>query len=174
MKFYGREMEIGELKRIREISHETSQFTVVTGRRRVGKTELVDKALNDGLEAYLYLFVSRRAEKDLCSIFQEEVQAVIDQPILGNAERFGQLLEMIMVYSMRKPLTLVIDEFQEFRRVNNSIFSDMQKIWDIHKTDAKINLILCGSIYHLMTELFVSTCYKNVHISFYLSLYIFS
>ena len=106
MKFYGREMEIGELKRIREISHETSQFTVVTGRRRVGKTELVDKALNDGLEAYLYLFVSRRAEKDLCSIFQEEVQAVIDQPILGNAERFGQLLEMIIYILNQKTYLL--------------------------------------------------------------------
>lgn len=31
MRFFGREIEIAELKRIREISHETSQFTVVTG-----------------------------------------------------------------------------------------------------------------------------------------------
>jgi AAA+ ATPase superfamily predicted ATPase len=122
MKFYGREMEIGELKRIREISYETSQFTVVTGRRRIGKTELVDKALNDGAGSYLYLFVSRRTEKDLCSIFQEEIQKVIDQPILGNAERFGQLFEIIMAYSVTKPLTLVIDEFQEFDRINSGIF----------------------------------------------------
>lgn len=154
MKFYGREMEIGELKRIREISHETSQFTVVTGRRRVGKTELVDKALNDGLEAYLYLFVSRRAEKDLCSIFQEEVQAVIDQPILGNAERFGQLLEMIMVYSMRKPLTLVIDEFQEFDKINSAIFGEIQSVWDRYHKKSKLNLVVCGSVNRLMTRIF--------------------
>ena len=50
MRFFGREIEIAELKRIREISHETSQFTVVTGRRRIGKTELVEKSLNDGAE----------------------------------------------------------------------------------------------------------------------------
>lgn len=154
MKFYGREMEIGELTRIREISHETSQFTVVTGRRRVGKTELVDKALNDGLEAYLYLFVSRRAEKDLCSIFQEEVQAVIDQPILGNAERFGQLLEMIMVYSMRKPLTLVIDEFQEFDKINSAIFGEIQSVWDRYHKKSKLNLVVCGSVNRLMTRIF--------------------
>ena len=57
MRFFGREIEIAELKRIREISHETSQFTVVTGRRRIGKTELVEKSLNDGAEPFLYLFV---------------------------------------------------------------------------------------------------------------------
>lgn len=48
LKFYGREKEFAELKRIHEISHEISQFAVVMGRRRVGKTELVEKALNDG------------------------------------------------------------------------------------------------------------------------------
>ena len=53
MRFFGREIEIAELKRIREISHEASQFTVVTGRRRIGKTELVEKSLNDGAEPFL-------------------------------------------------------------------------------------------------------------------------
>lgn len=38
MKFYGREKEIAELRREREISHKTARFTVITGRRRVGKT----------------------------------------------------------------------------------------------------------------------------------------
>ena len=48
MKFYGRENEIAELRREREISHETARFTVITGRRRVGKTELISQAYNDG------------------------------------------------------------------------------------------------------------------------------
>ena len=55
MKFYGREEEIGILRRERELSHRQSRFTVVTGRRRVGKTELIGRALNDGTDDYLYL-----------------------------------------------------------------------------------------------------------------------
>ena len=48
MDFFGRENEIAALRRIREASHEWAKFTVITGRRRVGKTELVKQALNDG------------------------------------------------------------------------------------------------------------------------------
>ena len=58
MKFYGREVEIAILRKEREVSHRHSRFTVVTGRRRVGKTELIDKALNDGTDDYLYLLFS--------------------------------------------------------------------------------------------------------------------
>ena len=36
MRFFDRENEIAELRRIREVSHETARFTVLTGRRRVG------------------------------------------------------------------------------------------------------------------------------------------
>ena len=154
MRFFGREIEIAELKRIREISHETSQFTVVTGRRRIGKTELVEKSLNDGAEPFLYLFVSRRAEKDLCLIFQEEIQKTIDQPILGRAERFGQILEIIMLFATTTPLTLVIDEFQDFDKINPAIFGEIQSVWDRYHKKSKLNLVVCGSVNRLMTKIF--------------------
>ena len=41
MKFFDREHEIAELRRIRDMAVESSRFTVLTGRRRVGKTELI-------------------------------------------------------------------------------------------------------------------------------------
>ena len=47
MRFFDRENEIAELRRIREVSQETARFTVLTGRRRVGKTELIARALGD-------------------------------------------------------------------------------------------------------------------------------
>ena len=47
MKFFGREEEIAELRRIRELAKDTSRFTVLTGRRRVGKTELEVKMFGE-------------------------------------------------------------------------------------------------------------------------------
>ena len=76
MKFYGREEEIAILRKERELSHRQSRFTVVTGRRRVGKTELIDKALNDGTDDDLYLLFSRKNEKSLC---RELLEAIEDQ-----------------------------------------------------------------------------------------------
>ena len=56
--------------------------------------------------------------------------------------------------SAERPITLFIDEFQEFFRVNKSVFSDMQRIWDLYSPKSRINLIVCGSIYSMMTKIF--------------------
>lgn len=40
MRFFDRARELADLKEIRERSESVAQFTVVTGRRRVGKTSL--------------------------------------------------------------------------------------------------------------------------------------
>lgn len=68
MDFFDRQEEIATLRRIRKASHTHAKFTVVTGRRRVGKTNLVDHALKD--EPFMYLYVGRKTEKDLCTEFQ--------------------------------------------------------------------------------------------------------
>ena len=154
MKFYGRAEELAELRQIRELSMEASRFTVVTGRRRVGKTELVERAFGDGKTPYLYFLVTRRAEKDLCSILQEEAQKVIRQPILGVAERFGQLFETVMAYSVKTPMTLVIDEFQEFDKIDPAIFGEIQGVWDRYHKKARLNLVVCGSVNRLMNKIF--------------------
>jgi hypothetical protein len=48
----------------------------------------------------------------------------------------------------------VFDEFQNFQHVNASLFSDFQNIWDSTKDGANINMIVCGSIYSMMTKIF--------------------
>ena len=48
MSFFNREAELAELHEIAARSEEVAQFTVVTGRRRVGKTSLVLKSLENG------------------------------------------------------------------------------------------------------------------------------
>ena len=53
-------------------------------------------------------------------------------------------------------LTVVIDEFQEFLKINKSIFSEMQHYWDLYHAEAKINLIVSGSVYTLMQKIFLS------------------
>jgi hypothetical protein len=52
------------------------------------------------------------------------------------------------------PYTLIIDEFQDFDRVNPAIFSDIQNLWDQYKDKVHINFIACGSIYSLMMKIF--------------------
>lgn len=74
--------------------------------------------------------------------------------MLGAPENFAEIFEFLMKYSQENPITIFIDEFQDFLRVNKSIFSDIQRIWDIHHENSKMNLIVGGSIYSLLTKIF--------------------
>ena len=152
MRFFDRTEEIASLKEIPELSKSNAQFTVVTGRRRIGKTSLVWKAYEN--EPILYFFVARKAESDLCADYIQEIENKLGIPTMGRAERFPKIFEYLMKLSIERPITLFIDEFQEFFKVNKSVYSDMQRIWDMYHTKAHINLIVCGSIFSMMTKIF--------------------
>ena len=47
MKFYDREKEIAYLRDTRDAAQKVARFTVVTGRRRIGKTTLIREAYKD-------------------------------------------------------------------------------------------------------------------------------
>ena len=152
MRFFDREREIGVLRTIRQQALSVAQFTVLTGRRRIGKTSLVFHAYQD--QPFLYFFVSKKAETELCETFRQEITDKLGIPLLGNVSRFSSIFEYVMLLSKRQPITLFIDEFQEFLRVNASVYSDMQRIWDIHKDEAHINLIVGGSVHSLIHRIF--------------------
>ena len=152
MKFFDRTEEIASLREILKLSKSNAQFTVVTGRRRVGKTSVVWKAYEN--EPILYFFVARKAESDLCSDYQQEIESKLGIPTIGRTERFIDIFEYLIKHSIEHPITLFIDEFQEFFKINKSIYSDMQRIWDMYHTKAHINLIVCGSIFSMMTKIF--------------------
>jgi AAA+ ATPase superfamily predicted ATPase len=152
MKFYNREKEIERLQKIKQQSLENTQFTVVTGRRRIGKTQLLLKGYEN--EPYLYFFVTRKSEPFLCQDFQQEISDKLGVPILGEIREFSKIFQFLMQLSQERHFTLIIDEFQEFLRINSSIFSEMQHFWDIYKDKSKINLFVCGSVYSMMHKIF--------------------
>lgn len=152
MKFYDREEEIGILRENEQHSKEHASFMVLMGRRRVGKTTLLMKALEG--KDYVYLFVSRDSEAMLCNKFQREVEEHLGLRAYGDISRFRDLFEMLMRESTHRHFTVIIDEFQGLYRTNPAIFSEIQDIWDRYHQQSKINLIACGSIHSLMKRIF--------------------
>ena len=150
MKFYNREKELANLKKIQERSLEMSKMTAIVGRRRIGKTKLIKEAYKERV----YFFVSKKNELLLCEEFIDIIQDALNIKILGEFKYFSKLFEYLMVLAKTTPFTLIIDEFQEFLQVNNSIYADMQNIWDTYKDESKMNLVLSGSIYSLMKKIF--------------------
>ena len=59
-----------------------------------------------------------------------------------------------MQLSATRSFNLIIDEFQEFLNINPSVYSDMQRDWDILKSESRMNLLVCGSVHSLMHKIF--------------------
>lgn len=153
MKFYNRISELAELQRIQNLAfNDHSRLTVVTGRRRIGKTSLIMKSV-EGLPT-VYLFVGRKNEATLCSEFIPIIAQSLNTFVPPEIQTFRSLFQYLMELATNKTFNLVIDEFQEFYNINESVYSDMQNIWDTYRKRSKMNLIVSGSVYSLMQKIF--------------------
>lgn len=151
MKFYNREIETETLQRIERLSKDNAQMTVITGRRRIGKTTLIRHASTE--IPFIYFFVGRKSETLLCAELTDIVKETLGEE-LGTFNSMSKLFSALMNISCRRNFTLVFDEFQNFAQVNDAFFSDMQDIWDRTKDNSRINLILSGSLYSMMNRIF--------------------
>ena len=153
MKFYNRTSELTELQRIKNLSFaDYSRMTVVTGRRRIGKTSLIMKSVEE--EPTVYLFVGRKTEATLCTEYIKVISSSLNTFVPSEIIRFRNLFQYLMEIGTQKSFNLIIDEFQEFFNINESIYSDIQNIWDQYRKKTKVNLLLSGSIYSLMNKIF--------------------
>ncbi len=136
MEFFDRVKEKDFLGRLR---HKTEkQMIVVCGRRRIGKTMLLKHVFPDAK----YLFVDTRSKETLLKDFSGQ----IFDGVFGNWEAFFK-------YLLSNNGIVIIDEFQNFLRVDNSVFSILQKVWD--DIDSKVLLVLCGSYTGMMKHIFL-------------------
>jgi hypothetical protein len=155
MKFYDRKLELQQLADIRQIAFTNhSQMTVVTGRRRIGKTKLIMKSCDGSATAYL--FVSRNNEAALCRLFAAELQRSIGCYVPDGVQSFVQLFELVMIAGKSQRFNLVIDEIQEFYNINPAIFSGIQDVWDRYKDTTHVNFIASGSVFTLMHQIFLN------------------
>jgi hypothetical protein len=152
VKFYNREKEMQVLTELRGQAGQGARMAVVTGRRRVGKTMLALEFA--GTHKFLYLFVSKKAEHLLCMEYVEQIKKLFHLPVLGDIKYFSDVFELLLDLSKREPFTLIVDEFQEFFTINPSVYSDVQRLWDLHKSSSRMNLIFIGSVYSLMHKIF--------------------
>ena len=155
MRFYNRENEIAELKRICNLSFtHNSRMTVLTGRRRIGKTSLIKKAFEDSDAPMLYFFTGRKAEAALVDDFVREIHDKLHGYVPEGLMSVTGVLRHLFELAKTMSFTLVIDEFQEFITVNPSVFSDLQNLWDSYRSDTRMNLVLSGSVMSMMRRIF--------------------
>ena len=154
MRFYDRDTELNILQTNWSQTTERGRLTVVIGRRRIGKTTLLRKSVEDGNQPLLYLYVSKDNERVLTGKFQEAAEQALGLQIFGRFETFAQFFDQLMRYGQQNHFTLIFDEFQNFIKVNPAIPGHIQDIWDRYHENVKVNMVACGSIYNMMHKIF--------------------
>lgn len=153
MRFYNREEELSRLSEIAALSMKTSHMVVITGRRRVGKTELI-RQFSKKRKDILYLFVSKKKPHILLEEFRDILAEHI--PLIKTAafRSFEDLFAFIFSYMKEHPLIVVFDEFQNFESVDPSAFSILQNHWDREKNNIKGAFVFIGSLFTIMQKIF--------------------
>ncbi|HSV95484.1 MAG TPA: ATP-binding protein [Spirochaetota bacterium] len=151
-KFYNRCSELNELKKLNS-TEGSSRMVVLTGRRRVGKTALALEFARN--LKHVYLFVAKKAETMLCEEYLNEIKGRFPElPVIGEIHYFRDIFELLLRLSQKEKFTVVIDEFQEFYYINPSVYSDIQKLWDLNKNRCELTVVFIGSVYSLMYKIF--------------------
>ena len=152
-KFVNREQELRALTRAC-----SPGMAVVSGRRRVGKTALLDHFSTE--RASVFLPGTRAPIGEALRRLEERVRAVVpplagDLLDLGHFETWDTALGYLIARSSDDPLLLVLDEFPYLCEADPSLPSTLQARWD-HRGESQLSIILAGSHVGLMEEL-VST-----------------
>ena len=147
-KFIDRDEESAYLDR--EYRSDKFSLTVIYGRRRVGKTELIGNFLKD--KPNIYFLADKRGTRSNLYRFRKKAAEFLKdyEPTL---ETFDEVFEYINTkWSGGKKLVIVIDEFSYLAQMDESISSVFQLIVDEILKNSAFHLILCGSSISMMEK----------------------
>lgn len=154
MIFIGRDRELDKLNTLYQ--EQSFQFAVIYGRRRVGKTMLINEFLKDKSSVY-YMAVEGTAKENLTEISKALLSDQKTGSYMPEFSDFESLLGYIddlcrQPGNKRERLVIAIDEFPYLAASYPAISSMLQSHIDQCWKDSDLFLILCGSSMSFMEE----------------------
>ena len=154
-EFIDREEELSLLER--EWQGAGGRLIILYGRRRIGKTRLIDEFIR-GKPGILYIAEDASPHIQIAQL-KARCAEYFNDPLL--AELDIRTWEQLFTYLAQKPISertyLVIDEFTYLIRNDPSLLSALQKAWDRSITGSDWCLLFSGSILSLMSDLALSS-----------------
>ena len=147
--FIGRERELASLNKL--YNSDKFEFVVLYGRRRVGKTALINHFI-DGKPAIYFMGVESNAKQNLENFSKSIMEYVSGYDGDMSFLSFQAALEMVFRLAEKERLILAIDEYPYVARASKNLASTLQLLIDKYKDHSKLMLILCGSSMSYMED----------------------
>lgn len=152
--FYGRSEELANLQRI--FARKRFFFAKISGRRRIGKTSLIQQALGGYRERVLYVQIPDAEEAGVLSSFADALSTFGVRDLPQPPKRLAELADAIGTL-VRGGYIVVLDEFQYFAKKRLAAFpSHLQRVVDELTRDAARvpgGLFVLGSLFTEMVAL---------------------
>jgi AAA+ ATPase superfamily predicted ATPase len=129
----------------------TFQFPVIYGRRRVGKTALINEFAKDK-DTIFFTGLETNATQNLENFSRAIFTYATGLGVAPVFRSFHEALEHVFLMSEKKQIVLVIDEYPYVARSYKGFASILQVLIDKFKDKSKLFLILCGSSMSFMEE----------------------
>ena len=147
--FIGRERELEVLNRL--YLSDRFEFTVIYGRRRVGKTALINQFIKDKKAIY-FMGVESNEKQNLENFSKNIMEHGTGIQAETAFVSFQAALEYVFMLAKKERLILAIDEYPYVARASKSLASALQLLIDKYKDGSKLMLILCGSSMSYMED----------------------
>lgn len=150
--FIGRQDELSFLDE--KFKTKKSEFIILYGRRRIGKTSLIQKFAKDKPHIFysaVQITDSVQLEK-MSKIVQQYFKINIYSKSFSDWEMLFKFIVDNLDSQTKEKLIIVIDEFPYMVQSNKSIPSILQKLWDHYFSHQNIMLIVCGSSMSFMEK----------------------
>lgn len=150
--FIGREQELKTLERL----YKTGKFQlpVIYGRRRVGKTALIERFANDK-PCVFFTAVESDARVNLRNLSRELYAYEHPDGSPDSAPVFADFyaaFEAAFELARKEQVVFVIDEFPYLAKADPGVSSYLQALVDRNKESSRLFLVLCGSSMSFMKE----------------------
>lgn len=142
--FVGRDRELAVLEEM--ASSKDAELFVLYGRRRVGKTELLQR-LCEGRRA-VYFLAAQVREKDNLRAFRDALKDGLGGDSLVEGIEFPDWSTALGFAAERagdERLVVVLDEFPYLCDSSKGLPSQVQQFWDTRGKNSRLMLVLCGS-----------------------------
>ena len=147
--FIGREKELNALEKL--YLSDKFEFVVIYGRRRVGKTALINHFIDDKKSIY-FMGVESNAKQNLENLSKSILEFSSGIQTETYFPSYQAALEYVFQLAERERVVLAIDEYPYVARASKSLASTFQLLIDKYKDTSKLMLILCGSSMSYMED----------------------
>lgn len=150
MKFISRSRELQLLQKLYQ--RNSAQFLILYGRRRIGKTSLVQQWISTSLAEpdYLYWMATQTSTSNQFREFSQAILRHVSPDVAITAtftyDSWEIAFAQIVQYAAEKRFVLILDEFTYVMQANPEVPSTLQQIWDHQVKESNLFLILTGSL----------------------------